>query len=171
MEDLTGQQEKEVTLWMKKAAEVAQKALCLKAKCGTVIVKDSEIIGQGYNAPPLDKEEYRMCNRDFGPGKPKYDKTCCMHAEWRAIMDALKRNPEKLAGSKLYFTRVDGDGQIKKSGKPYCTVCSRLALDAGIEKFVLWHDEGICEYSTSEYDKLSYQYNDNEKNYQIHLKI
>jgi len=29
------------------------------------------------------------------------DKTCCMHAEQRAIFDALRRNPEKLDGSKM----------------------------------------------------------------------
>lgn len=143
---------------MSKAVEVAEKATCLKAKCGTVIVKNGEIIGSGYNAPPLDNEENRMCGKDFGAGKPKYDKTCCVHAEWRAIMDALRRNPEKLTGSKLYFTRVDESGEIKKSGKPFCTVCSRIALDAGIEKFVLWHEEGIVEYSTEEYNILSYAF-------------
>lgn len=143
---------------MSKAAQVAEHALCAKAKCGTVVVKDSEIIGSGYNAPPLDSEENRMCGKIFGAGKPKYDKTCCMHAEWRAIMDALRRNPEKLSGSKLYFTRVDEKGEIKKSGEPFCTVCSRLTLDAGIEKFILWHEEGICEYPTREYNVLSYEY-------------
>ncbi|MCX6738785.1 MAG: hypothetical protein NT098_01875, partial [Candidatus Parcubacteria bacterium] len=95
-------------------------------------------------------------NRDFG--EPKYDKTCCMHAEWRAMIDALRRNSEKLAGSKLYFTRVNEKGEIKRSGKPICTVCSRMALDIGIEKFVLWHEEGICEYPTDEYNRLSYEY-------------
>jgi len=143
---------------MRKATEVAEKALCFQAKCGTVIVKEGEIIGQGYNAPPLDKEENRTCDKDFSPGKLKYDRTCCMHAEWRAIADALKRNPKKLKGSKLYFTRVNRNGKIKKSGKPYCTVCSRMALDAGIDKFVLWHEDGICEYPTDEYNRLSYQY-------------
>jgi deoxycytidylate deaminase len=163
--------EHEATKWMNEAANVAERAMCLKAKCGTVIVKparpddgsgrsggDNEVIGEGYNAPPLDKEENRMCDKEFGPGKPKYDKTCCMHAEWRAIMDAFRRNPEKLTGSKLYFTRVDENGDILKSGKPLCTVCSRMALDAGIEKFVLWHEEGIREYPTDEYNRLSYEY-------------
>lgn len=148
----------EAVQWMERAAEIAQNALCLKAKCGTVIVKDDEIIGEGYNAPPLDREENRMCDKEVCSGKPNYDKTCCMHAEWRAIMDGLKRNSEKLKGSTLYFTRVDDDGKIKKSGKPYCTVCSRMALDAGIEKFVLWHEDGIQEYPTDEYNRLSYEY-------------
>jgi len=158
MEYLSGPQEQEAMGWMEKAAEVAKNALCLKAKCGTVIVKDGEIIGQGYNAPPLDRTEQRRCTDVFVPGKPKYDKTCCVHAEWRAITDALKRNPDKIQGSKLYFTRVDEQGTVKKSGKPFCTVCSRLALDTGIKAFVLWHEEGIREYPTDAYNQLSYEY-------------
>jgi deoxycytidylate deaminase len=144
--------------WMHEAAKEAQRALCLKAKCGTVIVKDGEIIGRGYNAPPLDKEENRVCRVEFGPGKPRYDRTCCMHAEWRAMLDALRTHADKVVGSDLYFVRVDDTGAIKKSGKPYCTVCSRMALDIGIAHFALWHEEGIIEYPTREYDRLSYEY-------------
>lgn len=158
MEYLTGDAEKEAARWMEEAARCAQKALCHKAKCGTVIVKDGEVVGAGYNAPPLDKEENRVCHKDLGAGKPNYDRTCCMHAEWRAILDALKRNPDKVPGSKLYFVRVDESGAVKKSGEPYCTVCSRMALDGGIADFLLWHDEGICEYPTDEYDRLSHEY-------------
>lgn len=159
MQYLKEQQEKEALQWMNKAGKVAEDALCLKAKCGAIIVKNREIIGEGYNAPPLDKKENQMCDKKINHNKPKYDKTCCMHAEWRAIMDALKRNPKKLEGSKLYFTRIDEKKQLKKSGRPFCTVCSRMALDAGIKKFILWHKEGICEYPTDEYNCLSYEYN------------
>lgn len=158
MKYLLGNELVEATRWMNNVANVAKKALCLRAKCGTVIVRNGQIIGSGYNAPPLDKIEDRICLQEFTPGKPKYDKTCCIHAEWRAIMDALKSNPEKINGSTLYFTRVDERGEIIKSGKPFCTVCSRLALDSGVSEFVLWHDEGICVYPTDEYNKLSYQY-------------
>lgn len=158
MRYLEGQEEQDAIRWMSEAARVAKKALCLKAKCGTVIVHDGEIIGEGYNAPPLDSEEHRTCDKTFGPGKPNYDRTCCMHAEWRAILDALKNNPDKISGSKLYFTRVGKDGEMLKSGEPFCTVCSRLALDTGIAHFLLWHDEGLCEYPTDEYNQLSYQF-------------
>lgn len=147
--------------WMQEAARVAEKALCLKAKCGTVIVKNGEIIGEGYNAPPLDDVNHRMCLSEYAfPGKPNYDRTCCVHAEWRAILDAVKRNPDKIAGSQLFFTRIDEEGNIKKSGEPYCTVCSRMALDAGVLEFFLWHDNGICGYPTDEYNALSYNYID-----------
>ena len=158
MKYLQEQLEKEAIQWMNEAVQVANQALCLNAKCGAVIVKDNQIIGAGYNAPPQDKEENRMCNKKFGPGKPNYDKTCCLHAEWRAIINALKDNPTKIIKAKLYFIRTGEDGKIIKSGKPYCTVCSRLALDVGIDKFILWHEEGICEYDTKEYNQLSYEY-------------
>jgi len=155
---LQNEQEREAIRWMNEAAKLAERALCSRAKCGTIIVKGGEIIGEGYNAPPLDLVEHSMCNADRSFGQPKYDKTCCLHSEWRAILDALKRNAGKVSGSKLYFVRVDEDGKTKRSGKPYCTVCSRLALDVGIDTFLLWHEEGVCEYPTDEYNRLSYEY-------------
>jgi deoxycytidylate deaminase len=161
MEILAGLGEQEAASWMKEAAEVAKSARCNRAKCGSVIVSNGEIIGRGYNAPPLDQESHRMCEADRSAGKEKYDRTCCVHAEWRAIMDALRRNPDRLAGSKLYFMRIDEAGQMKKSGQPYCTVCSRLALDTGVGSFLLWHEEGIGEYPTDEYNRLSYEYREN----------
>lgn len=138
---------------------MARRSLCKRGMIGAVVVLDGEIVGRGYNAPPNDDEGNRMCHTDYRTSsKPKSDRTCCVHAEWRAIIDALRRNPDKIKGSTLYFTRVDKNGNILKSGRPYCTVCSRLALDSGISVFVLWHEEGIKEYPTDEYNKLSYQY-------------
>ena len=145
--------------WMNRAAKVATEALCHRSKCGAVIVSGDEVIGSGYNAPPLDKEENRRCDMEFDRNrKPKYDLTCCLHAEWRAMMDALKNHPSKLPGSRLYFTRVDDTGKVLRSGEPYCTECSRFALDLGIATFALWHEDGIVEYPTKEYNDLSYQY-------------
>jgi deoxycytidylate deaminase len=160
MRFITDKNEEELAIgFMNKAAEEARLALCLKAKCGTVIVKNDEIIGMGYNAPARDDIAKRICLEEHPLDKKfnKHDQTCCVHAEWRAIMDAFKTNSEKIKGSQLYFTRVDDMGNIKKSGKPYCTVCSRLALDSGISEFILWHNEGICVYKTDEYNILSYK--------------
>ena len=61
---LTGNAEQSAIRWMWEAAETAKKALCLRAKCGAVIVKNGIIIGRGYNAPPLDTIENRMCHQD-----------------------------------------------------------------------------------------------------------
>ena len=159
MKFLSEEEETEAIKYINEAVKIASRSSCLNSRCGSVIVKDGEIIGAGYNSPPLDKEEFRTCLDEYKlPQKFKFDRTCCVHAELRAIMDALKRNPDKILGSRLYFIRLDNDGNIKKVGKPYCTVCSRMALDSGIIEFVLWHKEGICVYGTGEYNKLSYQY-------------
>lgn len=140
------------------AGKEARKALCFRAKCGAVIVLNDEIIGRGYNTPPNDDVKHRKCELNLvNSPKPKSDRTCCIHAEWRAICDALK-NKQNLLGSTLYFARVDENGNILKSGKPYCTVCSRLALDNKIDFFALWHEEGIKIYNTDEYNNLSYQF-------------
>ncbi len=143
---------------MDEAAAAARNALCKKARCGAVIVKDDTIIGRGYNAPPLDDDENRMCNADRSRGEPKYDKTCCIHAEWRAIMDALCNHPDQIEGSTLYFMRINADGNPVPAGQPFCTVCSRLALDAGVAQFALLHADGICLYPTGQYNLLSYSY-------------
>lgn len=161
MEYLSGKEVREAERWMEEAATSARMALCRRARCGTVIVQDSEVIGRGYNAPPCDKEEHRVCGEVFPAGKPKYDKTCCIHAEWRAIMDALTHYGDRVRGADLYFVRVDEGGAIKKSQKPFCTVCSRLALDAGLTTFHLWHEEGVGRYETGEYNRLSYEYEHN----------
>ena len=73
-------------------------------------------------------------------------------------MDALKNNPSELKDSKLYFIRINNDGTGKISGKPYCTICSKMALDLGISKFVLFEKNGFQEYDAEEYNNLSYSY-------------
>ena len=140
------------------AGKEAKKALCLRDKCGAIVVLKDEIIGRGFNGPPNNDILKRKCELNLiNSSKPKSDRTCCVHSEWRAIIDAIK-NKKDINESILYFTRVDKEGNILKSGQPYCTVCSRLALDNGIKYFGLWHDSGIKLYDTEEYSELSYQF-------------
>ena len=146
--------------FFEEAAAEAKKSLCLRDKCGAIVVRDGKIIGCGYNAPPNDDVTLRKCDLDLMRSpKPKSDRTCCVHAEWRAIIDAI-RSEKMLGGSTLFFTRVDADGKILRSGRPYCTACSRLALDNGIGFFALWHDNGIQIYDTKEYNELSYRFHE-----------
>lgn len=152
-------EEQDAMQWLEVAALMARDAMCLRSKCGSVIVKDGDIIGKGFNSPAHEKESQRRCySLKDEYHKKVTDKTCCMHAEQRAIMDALRKNPEKLIGSRLYFIRLDKSGIASRAGKPYCTICSKMALDAGVAKFVLWHEKGICVYDTEEYNVLSYEY-------------
>lgn len=141
------------------AMEVAKKATCGRSKCGSVIVRNNEIIGEGFNSPPGNADNQRRCDVEKSSYHAKVtDKTCCVHAEERSIMDALRRYPDEVSGSTLYFIRLDENGKPKFSGQPYCTICSKLALDAGIAEFVLRHEEGITAYPTDEYNRLSYLY-------------
>ena len=159
MRILFGEEAIKAMEYIEDAATAAAYACCFRSKCGSVIVKDNQIIGRGYNSPPLDaKLEY--CLKDSLPADFKSDKTCCLHAEQRAILDALQKHPEKIAGSRLYFIRLDEQGQKKRSGDPYCTICSKFTLDAGISEFVLYREEGICVYDAVEYNELSFKFKD-----------
>ena len=147
---------------MFEAIKVAKASTCLRSKCGSIIVNSKgKIIGMGFNSPPGNLESQRKCPvQKKSYHKKVTDKTCCVHAEQRAILDVVANNHEQLSDSVLYFIRINQENEILKSGKPYCTHCSKLALDAGLERFVLWHEEGICSYTTEEYNLLSFEYND-----------
>ena len=142
------------------AAEQARQSLCDRAHCGSVIVStDGEVIGQGYNAPPLNDLSQKVCNNEYNLAiKSKYDKTCCVHAEWNAIVDGLRNNTEKMKGATLYFMRVDENGDWTDAGEPYCTVCSRLAIQSGLGYFALWDRGKAVIYGVKEYNEKSYDY-------------
>ncbi len=143
--------------YFNEAAKSAKQSKCQKAKCGAVLVSNGEIIGRGFNSPAGG--EPNRCNDEYTiPENNKKDITCCPHAEVRAIHDALKNHPEKVKGSTLYFMRVDANDDNTFAGVPYCTTCSKEALDSGVAHFGLWHQEGIKLYDTQEYNNLSYQF-------------
>ncbi len=158
MRYLSGEEETQAIMHLDEAAAIAYtNSNCLRSKCGSVIVKDGKIIGKEANVTP-DKKPIEKCIKDSLPADFKSEKHCCLHAEQAAILDAMEKNPGKIEGSTLYFVRVDADGNITPAGKPYCTICSKMAQYAKIAEFVLWHKEGICVYSTEEYNKLSFQF-------------
>lgn len=159
MRILTGEEKDEAYFYMLLAAKIASESPCLRSRCGSVIASENRLLGEGYNAPPCD-QRLEACIKDSLPANFKSDKTCCVHAEQRAIMDALRRDPERVPGATLYFIRLDDRGNPKMAGKPYCTICSKQALDVRLAEFVLWHEEGITSYPTEEYNRLSFAWRD-----------
>lgn len=157
---LEGQERGAAKKWLDVAVHLAQTATCLRAKGGSVIVSaKGECIGRGVNTPPNGQETQRRCTKEKVSYHPKVtDKTCCVHAEQRAIMDVLRTFPHDIVGARLYYVRLAKDGSIAYAGQPYCTVCSKMALDGGIGEFVLWHETGITVYSTEEYNERSFAY-------------
>ncbi len=160
MRKLTGADYESVRPWFERAAAVARRATCRRARCGSIVVApDGAVIGTGYNSPLLDKESNRVCENDYSSSKKlHYGRTCCVHAEWRAILDASKNHSGKIDGSTIYFMRIDADGNFTPAGEPFCTVCSRLAAEAGITEFALWNEDGAYVYDAEEYNRKSYEF-------------
>jgi deoxycytidylate deaminase len=157
MKYLNGNEKNQAIAYFELARQQALNATCERDKCGSIIVsKAHQVIGQGFNSPAGNFESQRTCAKkhELDPAF-KSDKTCCIHAEIRAIMDALQCSAPQLPGSRLYFARIDSAGAITFAGKPYCTYCSKMTLDAGVAEFALWHKEGIAVYDTQEYNLLS----------------
>ncbi|RME31978.1 hypothetical protein D6789_00980 [Candidatus Woesearchaeota archaeon] len=92
----------------------------------------------------------RSCLKDDLPDDFRSDKTCCVHAEQRAIFDALARQPIRIKNARIYSISLNEEGEPAFAGEPYCTICSKSALDVGIAEFALWRGEGICVYTTDE---------------------
>lgn len=144
MDDLTG---------------IASLSSCHRSQCGSIIYsEEGKKIGRGWNSHPCDTPG--KCFKDSVPRDFKSDRNCCVHAEQRAIIDALCRMDGffNLRGSTLFFLRLDDEGKPKRSGQPYCTICSKMALEAGVKEFCLWHEEGWTAYETSYYNEISFQY-------------
>ena len=143
-----------------KAAEIAKNATCERSKCWCVIVKNWKIIWTWFNSPAKWLESQRRCRNDKDLYNKKVtDKTCCIHAEQRAIIDSLKNFPDEIEWADLYFTRIDQNWEIKKSWEPYCTICSKFALESWIKYFFLRQGKWIIKYDTEEYNDISYKYN------------
>lgn len=158
MRRVEGEEFQTIKPYFQAAAEVAAHATCTRAKCGSIIVKDGIVLGSGFNSPALNDEGQRLCEAEMNTSeKPKYDKTCCIHAEWRAVLEACKTHASELTGSTLYFMRVDESGNFTDAGDPFCTVCSRLTMDAGVAEFALYNDQGADIYTLDEYNLKSYE--------------
>lgn len=143
------------------AKATAQKATCQRAQCGAIIVSDNEIIGVGFNSPAGNDEQERRCQVKKNEYDEKVtDKTCCVHAEQRAIMDALRRYPDRVKGSKLYFSRFYPDGQQRLLGgdiQLYCSLCAKMMYDTGVAEFILPHQNGISSFERDEYVGRSFR--------------
>ena len=59
---------------------------------------------------------------------------------------------------RLRFMRVDNEGNFTDAGDPFCTTCSRLALESGVGKFALWNAGGADIYEAAEYNQKSYKF-------------
>ena len=157
MKRIEGPEFKKIEQYFYQAADAAKTATCHKAQCGAVIVGGGMVLATGANSPAGGLESQRLCDATMNTAeRPKYDKTCCVHAEWQAILRAAKAYPKELVGSTFYFMRINTDGEFTDAGLPFCTVCSRLSLESGVGYFALYNDGGMDLYDMEEYNVRSY---------------
>ena len=158
MKILSGAEEQATMQWFDKVAEVASRSLCQRASCGSVIVKNGVLVSEGFNSPPQNDSGLRTCLNEYDiPAGFRHDRTCCIHAEQRAIQNALTAGQD-ITGAQIYFVAVDKDGNKVHATDMKCTICSRAVLDTGITEFAFYCAEGIRVYSPAEVDRLSYEY-------------
>jgi deoxycytidylate deaminase len=144
--------------WLDRCAEAAKKSNCERARCGSVIVKEGELLSEGFNSPPRNDAALRTCLNEYEiPAGFRHDRTCCIHAEQRAIQNALKEGRDPKGGS-IYFAAIDEKGDKIMATDMKCTICSRAVLDAGIKEFIFYSAEGIRVYDPAEVDRLSYEF-------------
>ncbi len=164
-EILTGDGLAVARVWLDRAGEVAKGSGCLKRQCGCVMVSaDGVEIAAAFNSlPGPDGAVCPHCGDGYKAIRPgfKSDKTCCMHAEQRAVALAFRNFGDKVDGCTMYFHSLDEvTGAPRPSGRPYCTHCSKMALDAGVKYWVLEHDDGVTRYDAAEYNRISFEYGD-----------
>ena len=152
---LQGLELRRANKFLRAAQEEAKKSTCSRRQCGAVIVKNGVVVGKGFNSPPKNLESQRRCGMDKSSLDRKVtDSTCCVHAERRAVSNALR----KRLGATIYFTSIDDKGGRLLSGSPYCTDCSKMALDEGINYWILEHVQGVVLYDAKEYNNISFNY-------------
>ena len=110
-------------LYIDLACRSAQQSHCERAKVGSIIVKDNNIISYGYNGTP--KGMCNCCEDEHGSTK-----SIVLHAESNAIIKAKK----DIKGAKLYVTLSP------------CFECLKLIIQSGIKEVIYLNDYRIIDH-------------------------
>ena len=102
------------------AEELAKLSYAERKKVGCLIVKDTQIIAEGYNGTPTGFDN--ACEY-YSHVDEMYTKPEVLHAESNAITK-LARSTNSSCGSTLYVTLAP------------CFECSKLIIQAGIKRVV-----------------------------------
>lgn len=102
--------------YLRMASEWSQLSHCVRKQVGAIIVRDGQIIADGYNGTPSGFEN--TCETDDGNTK-----WYVLHAEANAIMK-VARSTNSANDSTLYLTLSP------------CKDCSKLVHQAGIKRVV-----------------------------------
>jgi dCMP deaminase len=109
---------------------VTTRSTCLRRKVGAVLVKDKRILATGYNGAPTGIRHCKDtgCLREKLKVKPGERHELCrgLHAEQNVIIQAAYYGVTT-KGTTLYSTHMP------------CIICSKMLINAGVEKIVYLH--------------------------------
>jgi dCMP deaminase len=151
----TASEVKDMERFIYAAEQIAKKSACKKSQRGSVIFKDGEIIGEGFNKPTYYEMSCNPCVREKIRDDTRYELCSSIHAEEMAIIDSVKHG-KKLEGSIMLHVKIK-DGKNEPCGKPSCTECSKMVLESGIKEFVMREEGGYAIYPSEEFNRLSFE--------------
>ena len=106
--------------YMRMAEELSKLSYATRKKVGCLIVKDTQIISEGYNGTPKGFDN--ACEY-YSHVDEMYTKPEVLHAESNAITK-LARSTNSSSGSTLYVTLAP------------CFDCSKLIIQAGVTRVI-----------------------------------
>jgi dCMP deaminase len=128
-----------INYYLNIAETVLQRATCIRRKYGSVIVSPEDyIISTGYNGSSRNQincSDIGVCKREKLniPSGERYELCVAVHSEQNAIISAKT----SLKGSTLYLVGVNAKtNELLKDTAP-CLLCSRMIINAGIEKVII----------------------------------
>jgi dCMP deaminase len=117
--------------FMKIAQEVAKRSTCLRRQVGCVLVIDKRILASGYNGVPTGVEHcsVRGCLREERnvPSGERHELCRGLHAEMNALLQGAKHGV-RVDGATLYSTTTP------------CSMCAKMAINAGIRHIICSSD-------------------------------
>jgi dCMP deaminase len=123
---------------------VAKRSTCLRRQVGALLVKDKKILATGYNGAPSRLEhclDIGCLREEMGiPSGERHELCRGLHAEQNAIIQAAYHGVG-IRGATLYSTTHP------------CLICSKMIINAGIEKVV--YAEGYADALAKEMLKES----------------
>ena len=130
------------------AEEVARRGTCLRRLFGAVLVRDDQIISTGYVGAPrgsINCIDLAQCPRqkaNIPPGE-RYELCRSVHAEMNAIIHASR---QEMLGATLYLACLNPQTAERVGGTRPCKLCTRMIINAGIERVVVREEDGYSIY-------------------------
>jgi len=116
---------------MRIAGDVARRSTCLRRHVGAIVVVQKRILATGYNGAPTGvphcadtgclREELQV------PSGERHELCRGLHAEQNAMIQAAKHGV-RIDGATLYTTHHP------------CSLCAKMAINAGIQRIVCRED-------------------------------